>query len=778
MRITFLASGSIRSNFSYRILALARSLRAHGNSASIIAPSADKYNNFSPEKINEIDGVKILQPFQLKTKRLEINLIPYLFGAFKALLKEKPEVIYIYKPTPISAIGLFGKMVLGAETVVDFDDLGSEVMRIEGHPSYQRKLVEWSERICAHYADRLVVTSSLLFDLYTKKYPKKPIIIIPNGVEKDWLNKPLVVTDAARIVFMGSLNRKTILGPLFEVLPKVIAKYPSLKVLVIGDGTYLSYFKDLAAKDGLTNNVSFTGWLALDAARSQLHSGDIGYNYMPDEITVKAASNMKMPQYMSRGVVPFVSDVGDLSRTIGNGSAGYICPAGDAGSLFNVLVSAIQDPNRSDKVKNAIHLASTVLSWDTLAQNFQAWVRPSGNTHPKIYVVATAIPGNFGGGEMRNFNLIKQLIKQLKPNLHIFCISQNNIPDEIKKFESQTTAKIHIAPSAKRTWGSTLRAIVLKRVPPYMDDFQSSNLGSMFRMACEESLPDIVHIEQIHAYYCVRPHIPWLKKMGVRIIFDCHNVEFRGFKDSLEIFSLSKRLIGTYLTPHMKKIEIEATKYSDAILACSEIDAAFFRAYNKNVHIIPNGVDCSEFVSDKKPDKPILIFMGSAAYPPNADAAQFYLTSIHPIVKRSVPNVQLLAIGIQKSWLEENKLADPSVDGLGFVDDVRVYLSKAAIGISPIRYGSGTRIKIMTYMATGLPVISTSKGAEGVDYENGKNIILADEAETFAAGVIKLLNDRVLRDKIANNGYSFIRDHYDWDVIGKNLKSIYLHGIS
>ena len=119
MKILFLTSGSVRSNFSYRALSLARELKALGHDTALVCPSADKYNGFKAEKISELHGVRVFQPWQLKTKKAEINLFPYIFGALYRTLREKPDLIYIYKPTPISIVGLAAKMLKRTPVVLD-----------------------------------------------------------------------------------------------------------------------------------------------------------------------------------------------------------------------------------------------------------------------------------------------------------------------------------------------------------------------------------------------------------------------------------------------------------------------------------------------------------------------------------------------------------------------------------------------------------------------------------------------------------------------------------
>ncbi|HUC01831.1 MAG TPA: glycosyltransferase [Candidatus Paceibacterota bacterium] len=774
MKITFFVSGSILSNFSYRTLALARSLHKLGHDVSIVAPRADKYNNFTPEMIKEVDGVRIIQPFQFATRRLEINLIPYLFGAVRALFRERPDLIYIYKATPISIVGLLGKLFWKTPVVTDFDDLGSEVMKIEGHPFHQRKLVEWSERIAGSYADRLVAASRYLFDYYHRKYPETPIYLMQNGVDKEWFAGPLVPSTQRTIVFFGAINRTSILEPLFDVLPNVAREVPGIKAVIIGDGKFLPYFKEKTIAANLGNIVTFTGWLDFAAARTYLQAGSIGYSYMPRENTAIAASSMKISQYMSRGVIPLVSDINDMANDEEFLSAAYVVPTGDRIALESSIKNLFKNDDIHARSKNARQFSATHFDWDALASGFSQWIYPTHtHTSPKVYIVTTKIPGDVGGSEIRNYNLIRQLLKSANVHIEVFCIAQNDPQSECDAFESRIGAQCHAVHNTHPSIESTIRGLLWGRVPPFMENFKASGIGDIFRKACERSLPDFVQVEKLDAYYCIRPHISWLKQQGVKIIFDCHNIEFQNFHDSLRLFSWPKRMIGKYLTPALKRLELEGVRNAHAVLACSESDADFFRQYNPNTHVIPNGVDCSSFAPATTPTEPTLIFMGGTAYPPNADAMEFYLKSIHPLVRRVMPATRFLAIGVTAQWLESEGIDDPSVQPLGFVDDVRPFLRRATVGICPVRYGSGTRIKIMTYMAAGLPVVATDKGAEGVPYVDGRNILLANDPETFAKNVVALLRDRHMHDEIAKNGTDFIRKNYDWDVIGKTLRLIY-----
>ena len=397
------------------------------------------------------------------------------------------------------------------------------------------------------------------------------------------------------------------------------------------------------------------------------------------------------------------------------------------------------------------------------------------NTHKKkVYFVSTTIPAEVGGAEIRNFNIVKQL--SLKPDaieLTVFGIASKDPETERVAFTSSIAAEIIIVPDVTRSFLTILKSLLIERMPPFMTERKDSELGSVFRNECEKSLPDIVQIEQLDAYYCIRPHIEWLKSKGVKIIFDCHNIEFQAFKDSLSIFPLIKKLVGYSVVPHMKKLEIEAAKQSSCIFACSETDALFFRTYNPSTQVIPNGVDCSEFQLSTGLESKTLLFIGGVKYPPNADGLEYYLREIHPLVKKRFPEVRLLMVGANDEWVKKGNFDTEGLSALGFVPSVSPYLAQSSIGICPIRYGSGTRIKIMTYMAAGIAVVSTTKGAEGVGYVPGSDILIEDDAIQFAEALMRLLENPEELHRIAEAGHTFIKGNYDWNLIGDTLLTFY-----
>jgi glycosyltransferase involved in cell wall biosynthesis len=109
----------------------------------------------------------------------------------------------------------------------------------------------------------------------------------------------------------------------------------------------------------------------------------------------------------------------------------------------------------------------------------------------------------------------------------------------------------------------------------------------------------------------------------------------------------------------------------------------------------------------------------------------------------------------------------------GFVEDVRPYLNDSAVIVVPIRFGSGTRLKILDAWAMGRAIVSTGLGAEGLEAVDGENILLADEAGQFAHHVLSLLSDPQRRSHLGKAGRRLVESRYDWSVIAPKLGVVY-----
>lgn len=191
------------------------------------------------------------------------------------------------------------------------------------------------------------------------------------------------------------------------------------------------------------------------------------------------------------------------------------------------------------------------------------------------------------------------------------------------------------------------------------------------------------------------------------------------------------------------------------------------------VEVIPNGVDCTH----NRPDLVAhatctLVFNGSLTYDANYNAIQWFLAQVWPRVRLEAPDAELTITGSVQGVQLNGLSLDDHVQFSGYVDDIRIPVSKATVAIAPIRQGGGTRLKILEAMALGTPVVSTSKGAEGLKVVSGEHLLLADDPERFAQAVLSLLRDSQARQHLADNARHLVETNYDWQQIGRHFVTV------
>lgn len=190
------------------------------------------------------------------------------------------------------------------------------------------------------------------------------------------------------------------------------------------------------------------------------------------------------------------------------------------------------------------------------------------------------------------------------------------------------------------------------------------------------------------------------------------------------------------------------------------------------ISLLPNGVDCSHYYPHPALPEVRLVFIGSLAYPPNTNAVAFFLKHIWPRFRPNSLPFQIIGSGSPTPLLPylEDK---PDVSLHINVPDERPYLDINSIVVVPLLSGGGSRIKILTALAMGCPVVSTTVGMEGLDLQDGCHLLLADTPETFQDAIEHLHKDELLREKLARQGRERVESTYDWSYTLSPMQGIY-----
>lgn len=212
----------------------------------------------------------------------------------------------------------------------------------------------------------------------------------------------------------------------------------------------------------------------------------------------------------------------------------------------------------------------------------------------------------------------------------------------------------------------------------------------------------------------------------------------------------------------------------DLVTMVSEQDAATSRSLVARgcppVAVLPNGVDCAALRTGlTKPVPDTLVFSGALTYRANFEAMQYFLGEIYPLIRAARPSVTLRITGKSEGVDLSTLPLDDSVTLTGYVEDIRHEIARSQVSVVPIRSGGGTRLKILEAMAIGTPVVSTIKGAEGIDVYNGEHLFLADDPKAFAYSTLRLLQDGTLREQVSLRARQLVEASYDWGSIGQQF---------
>jgi glycosyltransferase involved in cell wall biosynthesis len=224
----------------------------------------------------------------------------------------------------------------------------------------------------------------------------------------------------------------------------------------------------------------------------------------------------------------------------------------------------------------------------------------------------------------------------------------------------------------------------------------------------------------------------------------------------------------------LRRYERNLYKRFDLCLVTSARDcervAEYIPLTAAQIGLVPNGVDLeSHRPNGVQPIEDSLVFSGALTYGPNYDAVEFFLREILPRIRQSRPAVSLTVTGATAGVPLNSFPVDPHVHFTGYLTDIRPIVAGRMVAIVPLRRGAGTRLKILEAMALGTPVVSTTKGAEGLEVVPENHLLIADEPSEFATQILRLLRDPSLRGKLAENARRLVEARYGWGSIGRDF---------
>ncbi len=369
------------------------------------------------------------------------------------------------------------------------------------------------------------------------------------------------------------------------------------------------------------------------------------------------------------------------------------------------------------------------------------------------------------GKSIRTFELLAPLAKKHRIT-YLAHVDGSTQSENIRKMEAAGFKTICVP--RRKVYGS-IPAILFGAVPALFDRLPisvrrhfSPDYAAAVRKLVTERNFDLVHVEWTH--YGV--YIPFVEPLPS---FVCtHNVEFLSWRRFVKATANPiKKLLGIHETAKLFRFEKESYRRADYVSVVSEDDAKLVRTEFgiDDVCVIPNGVDIAAYDEIPNTPKPNhLVYCGSMDVFVNQDAVSYFIKDIFPLILKRQPDTTFTVIGRNPPpWL--SALQNDRIRFTGAIPDVRLPLKEGAVEVVPLRIAGGSRLKILEAFAAKIPVLSTTIGAEGLDVQDGRNIVLADTPQDFADRCLQLLADESRRSFLAVEGRRVVDEQYDWSRI-------------
>lgn len=381
------------------------------------------------------------------------------------------------------------------------------------------------------------------------------------------------------------------------------------------------------------------------------------------------------------------------------------------------------------------------------------------NSYMKILFLSRWFPyPTNNGSKLRIYNLLRGLSKH--HDVTLLSFSDQPKADHDTPEVRELCSNVYVIPWREFDPNSVrARFGFLSIVPRSIVDTFSSKMADQITQLLQAHHYDLIIASQL-SMAAYRPYFASIPALFEEVEIGLSHGEMR----SLDI---GKRLRHVFT---WFKLRIYLSRLLASYPACTvvseqerELLTQTFSLKHCSIEIIPNGVQVGEYENIDSSFVPNqLTFSGSFRYQANYDAMVWFVSEVFPRIRAQVPEAHLMITG------DHADLPLPSLKNItlaGYVDDIKQLVASSNVSVAPLLSGGGTRLKILEAMTLGAPVVSTSKGAEGLGAISGEHLLIADMPDIFADHVVKILRDGQLHKRIASNALRFIKEKYNWEII-------------
>jgi len=303
--------------------------------------------------------------------------------------------------------------------------------------------------------------------------------------------------------------------------------------------------------------------------------------------------------------------------------------------------------------------------------------------------------------------------------------------------------------------------------------FFSKEFNDKLKKILPENNYDIVHLEGLY----VTPYMETIRKFSkAKIVLRSHNVEFIIWERlAASVKNPFRKKYLEFLAKRLKQYETGLLNKYDAIVPITPVDQKIFESLGCTIPVkaSPLGVDVKDYPFETKAPAEFSIFhLGSMDWMPNLEAVDWFLTNVYDRLIKKMPGIKIYLAG--KDMPQRIKqMASKNLIVMDRIEDSKGFMKDKGVMIVPLLSGGGMRVKIIEGMASGKTIVSTTVGAEGINYTHEKDILIADTPDDFISSIEKLQDDKNLFSSISENARKLAGNEYDNKIIGKELLEFY-----
>jgi len=368
------------------------------------------------------------------------------------------------------------------------------------------------------------------------------------------------------------------------------------------------------------------------------------------------------------------------------------------------------------------------------------------------------------GKKIRTFHLLAPLARRHEITYLCYADPQTEA-ERIAQMQEAGFRVVCVPPASRFRTPATLAVGFATNLFLRMPLAVRKHYSRRFQQALEGLLAkeafDVLHCEWTHYAQYLRA------ARNLPRFLSSHNVECMQWRRFAQVQRNPLCRAAIYLESlKMRAFERRAIAQFDHVAVVSPEDAEVMKSFGaRSVAIIPNGVDTEYYQpTNGRADGKTLVYCGSMDAFVNQDAAMYFAKSILPKIHEQQPQARFMIVGSSPPAAIRN-LASDRIIVTGSVEDVRPLLGKAAVSVVPLRIAGGSRLKILEAFAAGIPVVSTSIGAEGLEVVSGTHLLIADDDSLFAARCSELLESPSLGERLTRAARCLTKEKYDWKSI-------------